>query len=66
MDSAGAMDIGGMQMGGSEMGAGMSGENAQKAPGDYQKPGENYKNRIGLFEALGIRNDGLLLGSDWW
>ncbi len=29
---------------------------------NYQTPGKKYRDRIGLFEALGIRNDGMLIG----
>ncbi len=31
---------------------------------NYQTPGKKYRDRIGLFEALGIRNDGMLIGDD--
>ena len=43
----------------------MPGGDAQGTTGNYQTPGEDYKERIGLFEALGIRNDGMLFGLEW-
>ena len=43
----------------------MAGGDGQGTPRNYQTPGEDYKEKIGVLEALGIRNDGMLLGDDW-
>ena len=67
MGSAGVMGMDDMDMGG----MGYAGdeyaveEDSQGSLDNYQTPGKDYKGRIGVFEALGIRNDGMLLGDEW-
>ena len=40
-------------------------EDGQEIDESFQTPGENYKRIIGIFQALGIRNDGMLFGDEW-
>ena len=62
-EGMGGMGMGGMMSPGDE--SGMA-EDDQIPADNYQTPGKDYKGRIGLFEALGIRNDGMLIGADDW
>lgn len=40
-------------------------EDGQGSLDNYQTPGQDYKGKIGVFQALGIRNDGMLFGDEW-
>jgi prepilin-type processing-associated H-X9-DG protein len=68
MEAAGGMgmDLGGMGMEGMIVPGDEYGvdETGQGSLNNFQTPGEDYKRSIGLFQALGIRNDGMLF--DTW
>ena len=40
-------------------------EDGQGSLDNYQTPGKDYRGKIGVFQALGIRNDGMLFGDEW-
>ena len=44
---------------------GMVYSESQESLDNYQTPGKDYKGKIGVFQALGIRNDGMLFGDEW-
>ena len=61
MDGEGGMGMGGMMGAGDDFAV----EDGRGSDYNFDTPGEDYKRSIGVYQALGIRNDGMLFGDEY-